>query len=108
MLAWLSENEPYSVNQLAEQLMLRQPSVTKLIDNAAADGLVLKAPDPQDARKVQVRLSRKGLKLATALKEQARLAENELIEALGQDQANEAKRVLRNLIRHAEKERADI
>ena len=107
MLAWLSENEPYTVNQLAEQLMLRQPSVTTLVDNGVNDGLLEKTSDPADGRRVQVRLSKAGHKLAESLKGQARQAEVDIIESIGQTQVQEAKNVLRKLIECAEEDFAN-
>jgi len=104
MLAWLSENEPYTVNQLAEQLMLRQPSVTILVDNAVDDGLLEKHSDPADGRRVRVRLSQAGRKLAESLKGQARQAEEDLIRNIGHTQVQDAKKVLRTLIESAEVE----
>jgi DNA-binding MarR family transcriptional regulator len=86
MLVCLFENEPYTVNQLAEQLMLRQPSVTILVDNGVNDGLLKKNSDPADGRRVQVRLSKAGHKLAESLKVEARQAEADFIRSIGHTQ----------------------
>ncbi len=102
MLAWLSENQPYSVNQLAEQLMLRQPTVTKLIDDAVRDGLVKKTVDRTDARRIEVRLRAKGRRLAEDLKERARRAEADFIGSFGRARTDDVKNILRSLIDYAQ------
>lgn len=48
------------VRELSEQLQLRHHSVVELVDRAQAQGLVRRAPDPQDARAVRVLLTDRG------------------------------------------------
>lgn len=103
MLAWLSEHEPYSVSELAEQLMLRQPTVTRLVRDAVADGLVLKTPDPADARRAQIRLTPGGRRLVASLWRQARAAEAAIIADHGPEHTAAVKDALRRLIDDAEK-----
>lgn len=102
MLAWLSDNEPYSINRLAGQLMLRQPSVTDLVAKAVRDGLVEKSTDPADGRRVQLRLTRKGRNLAETLKDKARIAETNVAETFGPTRTASMKAALRELIDWAE------
>ncbi len=54
MLAWLLENEPYSINDLSRQLLLKQPTVTQLVDKAVRDGLLRKQTDKGDGRPLQL------------------------------------------------------
>lgn len=75
LLAWLSEHQPFSVGELSEQLMLRQPTVTKLVNDAVADGLVRKQVAAQDRRRLEISLTPTGRKLVTRLKREARHAE---------------------------------
>jgi DNA-binding MarR family transcriptional regulator len=51
------------VRELAERLQLRHHSVVELVDRAQHEGLVERAPDPDDARAVRVLLSRRGEQL---------------------------------------------
>jgi DNA-binding MarR family transcriptional regulator len=48
------------VRELAERLQLRHHSVVELVTRAQREGLVERAPDPDDARAVRVLLSRQG------------------------------------------------
>ena len=102
LLAWLSEHQPCSINQLTEQLMLRQPSVSNLVDKSVEDGLVVKVPSAVDARRLEIRLSAAGAELVDDLKKQARLAEAEFVSRLGDEKAGEIKERLRELIQFAE------
>jgi len=98
MLAWLSENQPFSINGLSEQLMLKQPSVTTLVDRAVQDGLLRKTTDKIDGRRVLVTLTRQGELLASQLKRNALDAEQLLEESLGTVQSTAIKSELKKLI----------
>jgi DNA-binding MarR family transcriptional regulator len=58
---------PPAVGDLAGYLLVRHHSAVELVDRAEAAGLVRRAPDPQDARIVRVRLTPKGDHPVTAL-----------------------------------------
>lgn len=98
MLAWLSENQPFSINDLSQQLMLKQPSVTTLVDRAVQDGLLRKTTDKNDGRRVLVTLTRRGERLASELKKSALDAERLLEESLGSERSIAVKSELRKLI----------
>jgi DNA-binding MarR family transcriptional regulator len=78
---------PPAVGDLADYLMLRHHSAVELVDRAEAAGLVRRSSDPDDARVVRVRLTRRGNHLVTELS-QTHIAElhnlaevlNELVE----------------------------
>jgi DNA-binding MarR family transcriptional regulator len=55
-----SGDQPPTVGELAELLLLRHHSVVELVDRAEAAGLVQRRPDPADQRVVRVALSRDG------------------------------------------------
>lgn len=48
------------IRNLGENLLITQPSVSRLIDRLASRGLVSKAPDPDDGRGVIVELTEAG------------------------------------------------
>ncbi len=52
-----------SVGAIARRLMIRPNSAAGLVERAARQGLVEKAADPRDGRRVQVRLSERGAAL---------------------------------------------
>jgi MarR family transcriptional regulator, organic hydroperoxide resistance regulator len=76
LLAWLSDHEGSTISELTNQLMLKQPTVTRLVDNAVRDKLVSKISDERDGRRVFVALTKSGEKLIARLKQDALDAEN--------------------------------
>ena len=60
VLAALSGNPGQTVGDLAEACLLQQPTMTKLLDRMARDGLVARAPDARDRRVVRVVLTPEG------------------------------------------------
>ncbi len=55
------------VRELAERLQLRHHSVVELVDRAQRENLVLRAPDPDDARAVRILLTSHGEQLLERL-----------------------------------------
>jgi len=52
--------QPPTIGDLAEYMLLRPHSTVELVDRAEAAGLVRRVPDPGDGRLVRVRLTGKG------------------------------------------------
>lgn len=57
---------PLSPNALAERAGVRRATITGLLDGMAGEGLLTRHPDADDGRRLQVRLTRKGKRLADA------------------------------------------
>ena len=102
MLIWLSEHQPYSIKDLTERLMLKQPTVTRLVEMAVEDGLVSKDFDARDGRQAIVTLTRRGEDLAGNLKSRARSVNERLIQKLGKRRAHALAAQLRDVIAHLE------
>jgi DNA-binding MarR family transcriptional regulator len=49
-----------TINDLAQQLLIRHNSAVGLVDRLTAQGLVAREPSPEDGRKVYLRLTAKG------------------------------------------------
>jgi MarR family transcriptional regulator, lower aerobic nicotinate degradation pathway regulator len=81
VLATLSDSPPITVGQLAQEVLAKQPTVTKSVDRLAAQGWVNRGADALDARRSLVQLTAKGrakvapLLLAADAHEQQRLRE---------------------------------
>ena len=60
VLAALRARPGLTVTGLAEACLLQQPTMTKLLDRMARDGLVTRAPDARDRRIVRVALTPEG------------------------------------------------
>jgi DNA-binding MarR family transcriptional regulator len=60
VLAALHASPGLTVTALAAACLLQQPTMTKLLDRMARDGLVARAPDARDRRVVRVALTPRG------------------------------------------------
>ena len=58
-----------TINDLAQQLLIRHNSAVGLVDRLTAQGLVAREPSPQDGRKVYLRLTSKGDRILEKLAE---------------------------------------
>lgn len=60
ILEALVQNGPSQMNSLARIALVEPPTLTKIIDRMVASGLVFRAPDAEDRRKVNILLSEEG------------------------------------------------
>jgi DNA-binding MarR family transcriptional regulator len=58
---------PASINDLAQQLLIKHNSAVGLVDRLAHEGLVMRAPSTVDRRKVELRLSQRGRQVLARL-----------------------------------------
>ncbi|HLH66053.1 MAG TPA: MarR family transcriptional regulator [Solirubrobacteraceae bacterium] len=83
VLRALAERPGQSPTELADQVLLNLPTLTKLIDRMAADALVYRLPHPADGRRVRLQVSDRGRALLERLDRQAGAQQSELERALG-------------------------
>jgi flavin reductase (DIM6/NTAB) family NADH-FMN oxidoreductase RutF/DNA-binding MarR family transcriptional regulator len=86
-----------AVGQLAHDVLAKQPTVTKLVQRMADDGLVELLADPADQRRTLVAATENGRLIATALIEQARAQESSLLSRWSPGEAEALKRHLLKL-----------
>jgi len=67
ILGELVRTEPITQQALADRLMLDKGWISRGIDGLAEEGLVTRTPDPDDRRRLQLRLTRAGQMRAAAL-----------------------------------------
>lgn len=60
MLACLVEADGLAVGELAEMVMMKQPSTTKVLDRMEADGLVRRRIAQEDRRRVLIHITQRG------------------------------------------------
>ncbi|MDH3234471.1 MAG: MarR family transcriptional regulator [Alphaproteobacteria bacterium] len=60
LLGLLWDREAMTIGELARGILIEQSSTTRLVDRAAADGLVEKFTDARDRRRVRVRITPAG------------------------------------------------
>jgi DNA-binding MarR family transcriptional regulator len=87
-----------SIGQLARDVLAKQPTVTKLVQRMAEDGLVDLLADPTDQRRTLVVASKDGHRIAAALIEQARAQETTLFSRWSPGDADALKRHLQRLV----------
>lgn len=86
-----------ALGQLAREVLAKQPTVTKLVQRMAEDGLVELLADPEDQRRTLVAASEQGRRIAAALIEQARAQEVALLSRWSASEADTLKRHLQKL-----------
>lgn len=60
VLACLVETDGLAVGELAEMVMMKQPSTTKVLDRMEADGLVRRRIAQEDRRRVLIHITQRG------------------------------------------------
>jgi DNA-binding MarR family transcriptional regulator len=61
------EGEPVSINDLAQQLLIKHNSAVGLVDRLAEVGLVVREPSTVDRRKVELHLTQRGRQVLAKL-----------------------------------------
>jgi DNA-binding MarR family transcriptional regulator len=98
VLACLTDEDGAMVTRLSRLSLMEQSRLTRIIDQMAEKGLVLRAPDPVDARRVRVYLTQKGRDLALCLVADARQHEAGILALLPPDESDAVKPVLKALL----------
>ena len=97
----LSDEQGRSMGELAELVLLNGPALTKNMDKLVSRGVVQRAADANDSRKVLVFISDFGLEVVTRLKERVDAHHDSLEEALGPRKTSQLKRLLESFIAEA-------
>lgn len=100
VLATLADGDGMIVNDLAAITLLKQPTLTKLLDRMARDGLIERRDASDDRRKTQIFLTPKALEDVVELQRVAKEQEAAILNALDE---RVLKDMLRRLIVHCAK-----
>lgn len=98
VLLTLSDGKAISIGHLAQVSVMKQPTVTRLLDRMEAQGYVKRIRHETGRRVTLVRITPRGQKLVSAWIEQAKAHENQVLAPLGKEKAEELKATLRLLI----------
>jgi DNA-binding MarR family transcriptional regulator len=98
----LSDEQGRSMGDLAETVLLNHPALTKNIDKLVSRGLVLRAADAQDSRKVLVYISDLGLATVARLKKRVDAHHGAIEDALGPRKTSQLKKLLESFIEESE------
>lgn len=99
ILEVLDANEPCAMREIAAQSLIEPPTLTKIIDKMVTEGLVYRAPDPNDRRRVLVLTAPGGKALYKRLRGVSAAQEQRIVERLESDKASELRELLRELMR---------
>jgi len=102
ILQVLSDEHGRSMGDLAEQVLLNHPALTKNIDKLVSRGLVQRAADASDNRKVLVYISDLGLETVARLKKRVDAHHDGIEEALGPRKTSQLKKLLESFIEESE------
>ena len=98
ILASLSGVKQRTVGELADIVLAKQPTVTKMVLRMVDQGLVMRTACTQDKRQAWVSLTPKGKKTVQPILKNAALHEKQILESLGDVQSKALKVILQKLI----------
>ena len=99
ILASLSGVKQRTVGELADIVLAKQPTVTKMVLRMVDQGLVMRTACTQDKRQAGVSLTLKGKKRLTPLLKKAAVHEKSVLSELGEQQSHELKSILQKLFK---------
>lgn len=103
ILRVLSDEQGRSMGELAELVLLNGPALTKNMDKLVSRGVVQRAADEFDNRKVLVFISDLGLEVVGRLSEHIDAHHRSLEDALGPRKTQQLKRLLESFIEESER-----
>ena len=98
VLAALSARDGIAMNELADLVLFKQPTLTKAIDRMERAQLVQRRTPDEDRRRTLVFLTERGRRVVTPLVQRARQHDNTVTRALGVPVSRELKTALALLI----------
>jgi len=101
ILASLSGVKQRTVGELADIVLAKQPTVTKMVLRMASEDLVMRAPCTLDKRQAWVSITPKGQKLVKPLLKKAALHEKNVLNSLGEPQSQALKSILQKLFKQS-------
>jgi DNA-binding MarR family transcriptional regulator len=104
VLIALAAGEPPSQLALAQQVHLDRTVMTYLLDDLESDGLITRRPDPRDRRARQVLITDEGRARLQQAREGLEVAEARLLSHLGEDDADQLRRLLARVAHAAQQD----
>ena len=94
----LDAGEPRAMGEIATQALIETPTLTKIVDKMVTEGLVYRAPDPNDRRRVLILTTPAGRALFKRLRGVSSAQEQRIVDLLQSGKAAELKSLLRVLL----------
>lgn len=102
-LHFVIEQQKPSLREVAAYLKIKPPTASVLVEELVKGGLVTRAPDPDDARSVQLAVTRKGRALYRSQFRQRMLAMDTMLERLTPKELNHLSRMLNKILNPSQK-----
>jgi DNA-binding MarR family transcriptional regulator len=101
VLATLHDSVPMTVGQLAQEVLSKQPTVTKLVRRMADQGWIVLQADASDHRCTMVAATAAGKRLVKPLVDEARQHETRMLRPLGVAEKAALRKLLEKLTQRA-------
>lgn len=98
ILEVLDASEPAAMGEIAQQSLIEAPTLTKIVDKMVAEGLVYRAPDPNDRRRVLILMAPAGKTLFKRLRGVSTAQEQRIVDLLEGEKAAALRTLLKELI----------
>jgi MarR family transcriptional regulator, organic hydroperoxide resistance regulator len=98
ILEVLDASEPAAMGEIAQQSLIEAPTLTKIVDRMVAEGLVYRAPDPNDRRRVLILATPAGKALFKRLRGVSTAQEQRIVDLLEGEKAAALRSLLKELI----------
>ena len=98
ILEVLDASEPAAMGEIAQQSLIEAPTLTKIVDRMVAEGLVFRAPDPNDRRRVLILATPSGKALFKRLRGVSTAQEQRIVDLLEGEKAAALRSLLKELI----------
>ena len=100
VLATLHDSEPLTIGQLANEVLSKQPTVTKLVQRMAEQGWVALHADASDQRCTRVAATAAGKRLVKPLVGESKQQEARILRSLGATEKVALRKLLEKLAQH--------
>lgn len=97
VLSTLSDGDGLTIGELAQIVLAKQPTLTKLVDRMVAQSLVVKRDDPADRRRTLVYETPRGRRIVAPLLVRAKAHERRVLERFPERDVQALKTILRAL-----------
>ena len=101
VLATLEGSDGCSLGEVAEAVLFKQPTITKLIDRMERDGWVRRLPGAGDRRRIRIVMTDRGHRVVGELLAKAKQHEAACLSSYTPAEIENLKRILRDLLRRS-------